>query len=112
MSKSQKNREQIYRMTSKAGNSSNNMMDQVFNSTPNTNNRAIATHQRHNPILTQLSGKNFTSPGGFIGNPHRTLKGVRVSKMINEATNQINLSSNVLKNTLDRDTSADSILEK
>ena len=56
----------------------------------------------------------MTSPGGFIGNPQRTLKGVRVSKMINEATSQINESSNVLRNTLDKDkeSSHDSTLEK
>jgi hypothetical protein len=32
--------------------------------------------------------------------------------MISEATNQINKSSNVLKNTLEKDSSADSSLEK
>ena len=74
----------------------------------------MATHQRQNPFLTSISGKNLTSPGGFIGNPQRTLKGVRVSKMINEATSQINESSNVLRNTLDKDkeSSHDSTLEK
>ena len=69
VSKSTKNREAIYRVTSRAGSNSNGGLDQVFNSTPNANNRAIATHQRQNPFLTSISGKNLTSPGGFIGNP-------------------------------------------
>ena len=54
----------------------------------------------------------MTSPGGFIGNPLKTLKGIRVDKMINEATRKINENSIVLRNSLDKDSSADSHLEK
>jgi len=42
MSKWTKNRETTYRVSSKTG--SNAIMDYGFNSTPNANNRAIATH--------------------------------------------------------------------
>ena len=81
--------------------------EQVFNSTPNApHNRVIATKQ--SPLLTNSIAFSINSPG----QPSIALLGGRVDKLINEATNKINENSQVLRNTLDRESNIESSIER
>ena len=79
---------------------------QVFNSTPNVYNGAIASRQSN--LFPPSVAFSINSPG----QPSIALLGGRVDKIINEATNKINESSQVLKNTLDKESNIDSTIEK
>ena len=63
---------------------------------------------KQSPLLTNSIAFSINSPG----QPSVALLGGRVDKLINEATNKINENSQVLKNTLDKESNIESSIEK